>query len=119
MTPRTIETWLPTKQKLVFNERSQKLAPKMVSYNDGGWLYVRCVLDDVMIDLMEEVYFFTFWRKQKSWLYTFNPVGALLFETPLGTICLPVRVISEGCGSLTPCHVVSSGAAAAAAPPCQ
>lgn len=53
-----VTLYLPTKSIRAFNEKSLKWANKTIKYKDGGWVFVRGVLDEELLKALSSMIYF-------------------------------------------------------------
>ena len=57
-----MEFILPTKTINAFNEKTLKWGNKVIKYKDSGWVFVRAILDEELIDEISGMIYFQKWR---------------------------------------------------------
>ncbi|KAJ9529459.1 hypothetical protein QJQ45_013815, partial [Haematococcus lacustris] len=75
-----VEVKLPTRKEYSLSETTKRKVYKTIKYQDGGVMFIRCVLNNDLIFLIARTPFFQSWRNQVSWKY---PGDVEFTELPL------------------------------------
>ncbi len=75
-----------------------KMMNKMVKYKNGGWVYVKCIMDDAMGKALSQTLYFTRWRD--VWYYPYRQVGTRVAQPTLHTSCLTCPTPYTSCLTL-------------------
>jgi len=76
LVPRSVEFILPTKTIKAFNEKNLKWGNKVVKYKDSGWVFVRAIMDEELMDEISGMIYFQKWQNTIIHKFDFLTVSA-------------------------------------------